>query len=72
MESAVRYLREVTFLTKDATYRSNAYLRLGLAYHSLGKFSEAKESYQKFLEFSDDEAEKEKVRTRLATDPNLK
>lgn len=72
IESAVRHLREVTFLTKDATYRSNAYLRLGLAYHSLGKFSEAKESYKKFLQFSDDEVEKEKVRTRLATDPNLK
>jgi superkiller protein 3 len=72
MESAVRHFREVTFLTRDANYLSNAYQHLGLANYSLRKFPEAKESYQKFLEVSDNEAEKEKVRTRLATDPNLK
>jgi tetratricopeptide (TPR) repeat protein len=72
MESAVRHFREVTFLTKDTNYLSNAYQHLGLAYSSLGKFAEAKESYQRFLEFSNDEVEKEKVRARLATDPNLK
>jgi len=72
MESAIYHLREVTSLTKDAGYLSNAYLRLGLAYYALGKFSESRESYQKFLQFSDDESEKERIRTKLATDPNLK
>ncbi|MFH1422875.1 MAG: tetratricopeptide repeat protein [Planctomycetota bacterium] len=72
IDSAIKHLCEVTFLTKNAQYLANAYQRLGLTYYTQSKYKESKEAYLKFLDYSDNEELKEQIRIKLDTDPNLK